>query len=166
LRRISLLRRQIRRYSFSEGLESCLSCRLPIRTQLPIGTVGRSEYKKGNEWPVALAYRHPPTRIGVLPLERTSRLGVGPDVAHEFPGQVADGGEDAACDQLALDPRKPNLHLVQPGRIRRSEVQANARLDRCYQPTAPAATYKSRVRVSDFAASLWVLHPWHGETSS
>ena len=47
------------------------------------------------------------------------------DVAHELSLQVGHRGEDAAGDDVALDLGEPELDLVQPGRVRRSEVQVN-----------------------------------------
>ncbi len=39
------------------------------------------------------------------------------DVVHDLFVQVLDAGEDAACDHIALYLGKPNLHLVEPGRV-------------------------------------------------
>src|SRR5262245_47655024 len=36
--------------------------------------------------------------------------------------QTGDRGKDAACDDVALNPGKPQLHLIQPGRIGRGEA--------------------------------------------
>ena len=45
------------------------------------------------------------------------------DVAFKFAGQVLDRGEDAAGDDLALDPGKPVFDLVEPGGVGRREVE-------------------------------------------
>jgi hypothetical protein len=51
---------------------------------------------------------------------------VGVNVAAEFAGQVGDRGEDAAGNDLTLDLGEPDLDLVEPGRIGRSEVKLHA----------------------------------------
>jgi len=45
------------------------------------------------------------------------------DVPHERSAQIADGGEDATGDNVALDPGEPQFDLVEPGRVSRREVQ-------------------------------------------
>jgi hypothetical protein len=54
------------------------------------------------------------------------RLVVLPDVLDELSAQVGDGSEDAACDDGALDLGKPQLDLVEPGRVSRREVQVDS----------------------------------------
>ncbi len=49
---------------------------------------------------------------------------VGADIAPQFSREVGDGGEDATRNNLAFDTSKPDLDLVQPGRVSRREVQA------------------------------------------
>src|SRR2546430_5125724 len=66
-------------------------------------------------------------RIGLLPLHRSRGLVVLADVAHELSLQIEDGGEDAAGDHVALDLAEPQLHLVEPGGVGRSEVQMHVR---------------------------------------
>src|SRR5215472_15405493 len=39
--------------------------------------------------------------------------------------RIGDGGEDATGDDVALNPSEPQLDLVEPGRVSRSEVQAD-----------------------------------------
>ena len=50
------------------------------------------------------------------------------DIAHEFFGQVLDGGEDAARDHIAFDLGEPELHLIQPRRVGRREMQMHLRM--------------------------------------
>ena len=57
----------------------------------------------------ALAY------IGILPIEGPCSFGVGTDVADELAGEITDGSEYAARDDLSLNAREPDLHLVEPG---------------------------------------------------
>ena len=83
------------------------------------------------KWRVAvssLAYVDPLGWIGVLPLKGAWVLGVELDIAHEFASKIFDGGEYAACDHVAFDPGKPDLHLVQPGGIGGCEVQFHVRM--------------------------------------
>jgi hypothetical protein len=53
---------------------------------------------------------------------------VGVDVATELASQIRDRGEDAAGDDFAFDLGEPDLDLVKPGRICRSEVKLHARM--------------------------------------
>src|SRR5579871_3295513 len=46
------------------------------------------------------------------------------DVSHQFAPQVGHRGEDTAGDDIALDLRKPEFHLVQPGRVGWRVVEA------------------------------------------
>ena len=50
------------------------------------------------------------------------------DVAHEFSLEVGDGSEYAARDDVALDLAEPQLDLVEPRGVGRSEVQMNLRM--------------------------------------
>ena len=65
--------------------------------------------------------------VDVLPLDGMGLGGlvVLTDVAHEFAGHVGGRGEDAASDDVALDLAKPELDLIQPAGVGRSEVQTN-----------------------------------------
>ena len=57
------------------------------------------------------------------PQTRYGSLDVLADVPHERSAQIADGGEDATGDNVALDPGEPQFDLVEPGRVSRREVQ-------------------------------------------
>jgi hypothetical protein len=59
-------------------------------------------------------------------VDRASVTRVGIDVAAEFASQVRDRGENAASNDLALDFGEPDLHSVEPGRVRRREVKLYA----------------------------------------
>src|ERR1700721_3475237 len=48
-----------------------------------------------------------------------------PDVAQELSPQVRDGSEYPSGDDVAVDLAEPQLDLIQPGRVGRSEVQVN-----------------------------------------
>ena len=50
-------------------------------------------------------------------------LRVGFDVAPQLAGQIGRRREDAARQHVPLHLREPQLHLIQPRRIRRREVQ-------------------------------------------
>src|SRR6202047_2683314 len=67
-------------------------------------------------------------RISIAPADRCGRFGVVPDVATNLAGQVSDGRKDAPGKQLAFDLCKPKLDLVQPGRIRRGEMEMDVRM--------------------------------------
>jgi hypothetical protein len=45
-----------------------------------------------------------------------------PDVAQELSLQVSQGSEYSSCDDVTIDLAEPQLDLIQPGRIGRSEV--------------------------------------------
>ena len=47
------------------------------------------------------------------------------NVVSYLPRQVRDGSENTARQKVTLDFGEPQFHLVQPGRIRWSEVEAN-----------------------------------------
>jgi hypothetical protein len=51
------------------------------------------------------------------------RFGILAEVPHEHSAQIGDRGEDAAGDDVALDPGEPQFDLVEPGRVSRREVQ-------------------------------------------
>src|SRR5713101_673371 len=63
--------------------------------------------------------------IGIFPLYRTGRFVVLTDVSHELSLQIRDGSEYASGDDVALDLAEPQLHLIEPRRVGRSEVQVN-----------------------------------------
>ena len=50
------------------------------------------------------------------------------DVAHELSLEIRDRSEHAASDDVALDLAEPQLDLVEPGGVGRSEVQMNLRV--------------------------------------
>lgn len=62
-------------------------------------------------------------RITVDPFHGLGRVVVLADVAHELSLQVGQGGEDPACDHIALDLGEPQLHLVEPGGVGRGVMQ-------------------------------------------
>src|SRR5258707_14973028 len=47
------------------------------------------------------------------------------DVSHELSLQIRDGSEYTSRDDIALDLAEPQLDLIQPRRVGRSEVQVN-----------------------------------------
>src|SRR5260370_39580236 len=63
--------------------------------------------------------------IGIFPLRRTGRFVVLTDVSHELSLQIRDGSEYASGDDVALDLAEPQLHLIEPRRVGRREVQVN-----------------------------------------
>src|ERR1700730_10877861 len=63
--------------------------------------------------------------IGIFPLHGTGRFVVLTDVAHEFSLQIRDGSEYTSRDDIALDLAEPQLDLIEPRRVGRSEVQMN-----------------------------------------
>src|ERR1700752_1184562 len=64
------------------------------------------------------------SNIGIGPLEGLGFGIVGTDVAHDLWFEIVSGREDAASDQVALDFRKPDLDLVEPGRVGRGVVDS------------------------------------------
>jgi hypothetical protein len=50
--------------------------------------------------------------IGIGPTKRLGGLSIKTDVAHDFAAEVSNRSEDAAVDDLALELRKPDLHLI------------------------------------------------------
>ena len=70
----------------------------------------------------------PMSWIGVLPLHGFRRVIVQPDIAHDLPFQILLRCKDAARDEIALDLRKPEFHLVEPGGVGRREMQVDGRM--------------------------------------
>ncbi len=50
------------------------------------------------------------------------------DVLHELAAEIRRRAEDAARDALAFDLGEPQLRLIQPGAVRRGEMDVNARV--------------------------------------
>src|SRR6266853_1014360 len=94
--------------------------------------------------------------IGIFPLHGTGRFVVLTDVAHKFSLQIRNGSEYASRDDVALDLAEPQLDLIQPRRVGRSEVQVNFGMHREEVRDRPALV--SREVVGDhmdlFAAGL------------
>src|SRR5882757_3008710 len=63
--------------------------------------------------------------ISIFPLHGTGRFVVLTDVSQELSLQIRDGSEYTSRDDVALDLAKPQLDLIQPRGIGRSEVQVN-----------------------------------------
>jgi hypothetical protein len=68
--------------------------------------------------------------IGIFPLHGTGRFVVLTDVPQELPLQIRDGSEYASRNDVALDFAEPQLDLIQPRRVGRSEVQVNLGMHR------------------------------------
>jgi len=51
-------------------------------------------------------------RIGIGPAKRFRRCRVGSNVFPQFAGEIGNRGENAAGDDVALDLREPQLHLI------------------------------------------------------
>src|SRR3954447_22153608 len=51
-----------------------------------------------------------------------------PNVATNLASEVRDGRKDAPGEQLAFDLCKPELDLIQPGRVGRSEMELDVRM--------------------------------------
>ena len=66
--------------------------------------------------------------IAITPADRFRRLVVVPDVATDLPGEVGHGREDPAREEVPFDLGKPEFDLVEPGGIRRREVQVHVRM--------------------------------------
>lgn len=79
-----------------------------------------------------------------------------PDVAQQLPLQIRNGSEYPSGDDVAVDLTEPQLDLIQPGRVGRSEVQVNFGMHRQEVCDRPALV--RRLIVSDhmdlFAARL------------
>src|SRR5947209_9388980 len=63
--------------------------------------------------------------ISIFPLHGSGRFVVLTDVSQEFFVQIRNGSEYASGDDVALDLAEPQLDLIQPRRVGRSEVQVN-----------------------------------------
>ncbi len=66
---------------------------------------------------------NPAPNVGVFPFEGSGGLRVGTNVAQELAGEILDRGKNAASDHFALQPREPDLNLIEPGRIGGCEVK-------------------------------------------
>src|SRR5262245_19435555 len=66
--------------------------------------------------------------IAITPPDRFRRLVVVADVPTNLAREVGDRTEDAARQEIAFDFRKPQLDLVEPGRIGRREVELDGRV--------------------------------------
>jgi len=67
-------------------------------------------------------------RVSIAPADRFRRLVVVATVATNLPGEISDGRKDAAGEELAFNVGKPELDLIEPGRIRRREMQVHVRM--------------------------------------
>ena len=63
--------------------------------------------------------------ISIFPFHGSGRFVVLTDVSQELSFQIRNGSEYASGDDVALDFAEPQLDLIQPRRVGRSEVQAN-----------------------------------------
>jgi hypothetical protein len=68
------------------------------------------------------------SRVAIGLADRLRRSVIAMDISTNLAGQVGDGGKDAAREQVSLDLRKPELDLVEPGRIGRREMQPHVRM--------------------------------------
>ena len=68
--------------------------------------------------------------VGIGPANGTSAVCVSTNVVHELAAEVGDRRKHAASNDIALDFSEPKLHLIQPRRIRRSEVKTYLRMFR------------------------------------
>src|SRR5580658_3648568 len=71
----------------------------------------------------SLAWEDPPADVGVFPFEGARGFRIGSDIAHEFARQILNRGEDTPSNDFALQPGKPDLDLIEPGRIGRRKVK-------------------------------------------
>src|SRR5437773_6864835 len=94
--------------------------------------------------------------ISIFPLHGSGRFVVLTDVSQELFVQIRNGSEYASGDDVALDLAEPQLDLIQPRRVGRSEVQVNLGMHRQEIRDRPALV--SREVVGDhmdlFAAGL------------
>jgi len=94
--------------------------------------------------------------ISIFPLHGSGRFVVLTDVSQELFVQIRNGSEYASGDDVALDLAEPQLNLIQPRRVGRSEVQVNLGMHRQEVRDRPALV--SREVVGDhmdlFAAGL------------
>src|SRR5439155_10193211 len=63
---------------------------------------------------------------GVGPRERPRAVVVGTDERHELGDEIGSRGEDPAADDLAAEDAEPDLDLIEPTRVCRSEVEVQA----------------------------------------
>src|SRR6267143_600634 len=68
--------------------------------------------------------------ISIFPLHGSGRFVVLTDVSQELFVQIRNGSEYASGDDVALDLAEPQLNLIQPRRVGRSEVQVNLGMHR------------------------------------
>jgi len=66
--------------------------------------------------------------IAITPANRLRRFVVMPDVRANAAREIGDRRKDATRQQVTLDLRKPELDLVEPGRIGRREMQPDLRM--------------------------------------
>ena len=67
-------------------------------------------------------------RIAIGPADRLRRFVVTMDISTNLARQVGDRRKDAARQQVPLDLRKPELDLIEPGRVGRREMQPDFRM--------------------------------------
>ena len=63
--------------------------------------------------------------IAIGPLDRLGATVVVSDVSSNLAREVRNGREDSVCDDIALDLGEPQFNLVEPGRVRRREVNVD-----------------------------------------
>src|SRR5438445_10590239 len=68
--------------------------------------------------------------ISIFPLHGSGRFVVLTDVSQELFVQIRNGSEYASGDDVALDLAEPQLDLIQPRRVGRSEAQVNLGMHR------------------------------------
>jgi hypothetical protein len=61
--------------------------------------------------------------VGILPIEGSGVFRIGADVAAKLSREVTYRTEYATCDDVSLNAREPDLNLVEPGGMGRSEVE-------------------------------------------
>lgn len=64
-------------------------------------------------------------RVRVCPANRLRVIVVPSDVASDLPREIRQRRKDAAREQVAFDFAKPELHLIEPRRVGRREMQMN-----------------------------------------
>ena len=69
---------------------------------------------------------NPPVGVTISPLEGSGSSVMATDIFRDFPGEVSLGGENAACDNIALNFREPDFNLVEPrgigGRVMKLDI--------------------------------------------
>jgi len=85
--------------------------------------------------------------IAVGPLDRLGATVVVSDVSSNLAREVRNGREDSTCDDIALDLGEPQFNLVEPGRVRRREV--NVDLGTVIEEVADALGLMGREIVDD-----------------